>query len=434
MGLARREDGDQVIVITREPAYASWYSSSLSSTSISSALLSFRLNERRVARGVLIANLRHRVLQVRISSPSPNNKLDEDDRSTMSAPRVPHEMKVEYERGKVRLVPNEDSDDYRIYRGHDVLSYCVLDDVVHLHENMDKGGVPIYSEEDLNRYQGTKTTYICASSNVKGRVPKPPMGFQIVMALADGRYGINDRGRHPQFVSKGYEWAPCIPRKCKELEFLWWTPKPEDSVPIKSTAIVVSLRVLKKEHLKKLEEHLHSASELAFSTLEKNPKATLLSSLITSAKHCFERLDCYGLVITDILVTVADFQRSCLDIRGIVLFITVFYPRSLPLTREESEKIWPVDMTIMGGFTHSLKEAQALHGMGIPSWCVRPQFMFNPRDTIVYAGAERRTVTVDDDVETRPYLHPGGKHSVFQVIYEGPPSSTLQIALSRRSP
>ncbi|TEB22293.1 hypothetical protein FA13DRAFT_1572683, partial [Coprinellus micaceus] len=69
----------------------------------------------------------------------------------------------------------------------------------------------------------------------------------------------------------------------------------------------------------------------------------------------------------DILVTVGDFQRSCLNIHGIIGYMVIFYPRSYPLTIEQTTT-WPCDNTIMGGFTQSREEAQFLHSISIPVW------------------------------------------------------------------
>ncbi|TEB20947.1 hypothetical protein FA13DRAFT_1644042 [Coprinellus micaceus] len=169
---------------------------------------------------------------------------------------------------------------------------------------------------------------------------------------------------------------------------------------------------------------------MAFSTLAQYPKATLLGSLVTHAKQCLERLEAYGLTHVDILVTVGDFQRSCLDIHGIVGYMVTFYPRSYPLTKEQTTT-WPCDDTIMGGFTQSREEAQFLHSIGIPVWWIRPQWSFNPTNTIVLAGSQCFALFASKDAVMTEYTQFGTKDRVFHEIYSSLPGTQLQMMTQR---
>ena len=227
------------------------------------------------------------------------------------------------------------------YKAKDVLSYCVLDHPIRPEENLDKAGMRVFSEEEFNRYKNMKTWWIVTSPNFLA-IYKPPIGNREVCVRSNGLYGEDDRMLHPQLVSKGFEWATCVPRKNEKWKGLWWRPTPEDSVVLQSSIIVTTTRYLKKEAYRILEEELVKATDRAFSTLAANPKATLLGSLVTHAKQCLERLESFGLTYADMIVCVGDFQRSCLDIHALVDFITIFYPRSHPTSREQ-DIFWPCD-------------------------------------------------------------------------------------------
>ena len=95
---------------------------------------------------------------------------------------------------------------------------------------------------------------------------------------------------HPQLVSKGFEWAVCTPRKTNKFLGLWWRPTINNSVVLQTSIIIMTTCYLKKGVYVILEVELNCATNMAFSTLTKYPKATLLGSLITHAKQCLEHL------------------------------------------------------------------------------------------------------------------------------------------------
>ncbi|TEB36935.1 hypothetical protein FA13DRAFT_1787234 [Coprinellus micaceus] len=241
-------------------------------------------------------------------------------------------------------------------------------------------------------------------SFVIGCLPPPPHRLVLKGVLQSRCYGLDDRMLHPQLVSKGFEWASGI--------------------------IITTTRYLKKDAYLLLEAELNRASDTAFSTLAQYPKATLLGSLITHAKQCLERLEAYGLTHVDILVTVGDFQHSCLDIHGIVSYMVVYYPRSYPLSADKNVT-WPCDDTIMGGLTQSREEAQFLHSIGIPVWWIRPQWSFNPMDTIVLAGSQCFTLFASEDAVMTEYTQFGTEDRVFHKIYRGLPGTQLQMMTQR---
>ena len=261
-------------------------------------------------------------------------------------------------------------------------------------------------------------------------VYKPGLGVCSLFAKSKGCYGLDDQMLHPQLVSKAFEWAVCIPRKTDKFLGLWWQPTMGDSVVLLSGIIVTTTQYLKKEAYVILKVELLCATDMAFSTLAKFPKATLLGSLITHAKQCLEHLEAYGLTHVDILVTVGDFQHSCLDIHGIIGYMTIYYSHSFPLATEQNIT-WPCDTTIMGGFTHSRDEAQFLHAISIPVWWIRPQWSFNPDSTIVLAGSQCHSLLVGEDVVMTEYSQFGTKDKVFHEIYRGLPGTQLQMMTQR---
>ncbi|TEB19809.1 hypothetical protein FA13DRAFT_1646079, partial [Coprinellus micaceus] len=72
-----------------------------------------------------------------------------------------------------------------------------------------------------------KVHWVITSPNYKG-VPKPNLGIRSLFAKSNRCYGLDDRMLHPQLVSKGFEWAVCIPKKTDKFPGLWWRPTEND--------------------------------------------------------------------------------------------------------------------------------------------------------------------------------------------------------------
>lgn len=210
---------------------------------------------------------------------------------------------------------------------------------------------------------------------------------------------------HPQVICKGFEWMAAIPRRCPELEDLFWVPTPDDADLITGTVILTDVRVLSRW-----------------------PKATLLKALLFHAQQCLERLTGFGLNFGGILRTVGDFQRSLLDCRGLGDYVDIFYPRTNPNNAEELAKVWPVDNTRYGGFTHDPQVAQLFHKVGLPIRWIRPDFAVNLSNTKVWSNARHTHMSVDWNIVTEDHYLPfGAKEPVFPVLYQGAPGTDLQL-------
>src|SRR5687767_3457284 len=119
----------------------------------------------------------------------------------------------------------------------------------------------------------------------------------------------------------------CIPRPSVELSILWWVPMDDDAPFVQGTAIIVNVRILKANHVERLRVQLDECTKIAFLALALQPSATLLSSLVTHARQCLECLG-FGLSMSNLLLTLADLQCSCLDIRALAKYLQDFHPRS----------------------------------------------------------------------------------------------------------
>ncbi|RXW13031.1 hypothetical protein EST38_g12823 [Candolleomyces aberdarensis] len=303
-----------------------------------------------------------------------------------------------------------------------MLSFIMLHYEVLPDEAVKINGVPVYTPEELEKVKG-KAQWLISSPNMY-TIPQPPIGIRHVRARANGKYGLDDRMQHPQVVCKGFEWIGCIPQPCRELQLLWWTPRLEDTKLVTGTWFQTDCRILKEEHVDALRGQATICFEIAFKALERLRSATLLSSMVAHTQQCLERLT-YGLPYRDLLLTVGDIQRACLDIRGLSTYIMTFWPRTIP-TSMEALKTYDVDGSLMGCFTHSREEAQFLHRIGIPVWWICPNFTVNEFDTRVWISARQPTTTIDHSVVEAEYVEAESGKTVFEDVYVGLPGTDMQ--------
>jgi hypothetical protein len=115
---------------------------------------------------------------------------------------------------------------------------------------------------------------------------------------------------------------------------------------------------------------------------------------------------------------------------GIIGYMTIYYPRSFPLTKAEAST-HPCNTTIMGSFTQSREEAQFLHGISVPVWWIRPQWSFSHANTIVYVDARCTSLLVGKDAVMTEYTQFSTGDRVFHEIYSSLPGTQLQMMTQR---
>ncbi|KAJ3497922.1 hypothetical protein NMY22_g19652 [Coprinellus aureogranulatus] len=202
-------------------------------------------------------------------------------------------------------------------------------------------------------------------------MPVVQVGLQIVKAFANGRAGINDRTQHPQFYCTYFEYICCIPRSLPQFPFLHWTPTIDDCPLASARAAGIPLRYLKPEFRKVFEDYRIHYSRRCRAWLEDHPENTDLVTLDTHMSRCLSKLINTGMTFKELVFSVAEFQRSCLDVHAYLDFHMVYLKRSM-------DTVWPVNPNLMGAFTQDFNTAYDLHQRGIPVWYLRPSFRILP--------------------------------------------------------
>jgi hypothetical protein len=262
------------------------------------------------------------------------------------------------------------------------------------------------------------------------------MGTSLFSSLSDAHLAKsrwvftspNDSAIAHMTFGRVHGWASVyyctIPTFCKHLPRLWWTPTKDDTFVIPGNGLNVPLRCLQTDIITEFKTYrgwyIQEVGK-AFDKLKK--RETGPSLLVTHMCQTLERL-CTGLLFKDIVWTVAEFRRTCLDIHGWLNYVNIYYPRQF-----EFDTTYPIDHSVMGTFTFSDQIAAQCLKMGVPVYLIRPNFLISPI-TNVALDAERTMMKANPKIVTDDYDE-DGVPSPFPNLYHGLPGVEQQKALQR---
>ncbi|KAH6901150.1 hypothetical protein BKA70DRAFT_1437035 [Coprinopsis sp. MPI-PUGE-AT-0042] len=279
----------------------------------------------------------------------------------------------------------------------------------------------VLSAEDMKTAR-----WVITSPNMSS-IPECKLGSREVRIYADGHFGINDRSRHPQFYCAGFEYYATIPTRSEDLARLWWTPTQQDTLPVSGNSTSIALVKLKPNILLDMKRvDIDCRCDVAETCV--GPKYnTLPLLLLTHAHQCLERL-VWGMTLKDTIATVADWQRACLDLHGWLNYVNRFQPRILT-TKTQAH---PVDVHVMGAFTHYVEVAQQLFQMGIPVYLITCSIHI-PARINVGTNARQETMVANRHLVRERYTA-NGPNDDYPPILNGErvlPTSQMQQALQR---
>jgi hypothetical protein len=243
-------------------------------------------------------------------------------------------------------------------------------------------------------------------------------------ARKDGLYGFQDRSCAPQLYCEGFVYYCTIPTFCTQLPRLWWTPTKADTFIIPGNGLNIPLRCLRTDIITEFKSYRGWYITEVGKAFDKHKKReTGPSLLVTHMCQTLERL-CTGLLFKDIIWTVAEFRRTCLDIHGWLNYVNIYYPRQF-----EFDTTYPVDHGVMGAFTFSDQIAAQCLKMGVPVYLIRPNFLISSITNVAH-NAERTLMKANPAIITDDYEE-DGVPSPFPDLYHGLPGVEQQKALQR---
>jgi hypothetical protein len=286
---------------------------------------------------------------------------------------------------------------------------------VESHEVHSAAGSEVY------RAAGGAPHYWVITSPNSNIIPKPVMGIRTIRAMKDGRFGMEDRTLHPQYYIAGFEYFCCIPRRPRNLDhplaIMWFTPMETDVSLLPGVAFDVFIYTLNKVHMDGFRSAIDELVRRARQFEKSKGHAEMLSILETAVCHCYTKLEGTGMVLKEIVLSVAELQRLCLDMYAWLDYFMIFYPRQFPTSGQR--KYHEEDRTRMGAFTEEVLIAEQLLMMGIQVWLIRPSFAILPDTTIKKVVKWEDMQQVGGVITLRDWEDHLGRKERFPTLYEG---------------
>jgi hypothetical protein len=235
-------------------------------------------------------------------------------------------------------------------------------------------------------------------------------------ARADGRFGVVDCFQWPQMFCKEFEYAVCIPRKETSpisLQFAWYTPTTADFDIQPGTAFAVGT----------LHSHIVDGIDNLLTIARKRVEAwranragknDIVTPMLSSLKHDISVLRRHPLTYRDIIVFVAQAQRSFLDIIAFMDYVEIVQPR-LTTSSWSSWSPLPGDPKWMGCFTDDSKTCDNFLNAGVPVWLVRAEAYIPYNINII----KPVILTFPDNITKSIFSEAGKVVQPFPLIYRG---------------
>ncbi|KAG6836295.1 hypothetical protein H0H93_009388 [Arthromyces matolae] len=277
--------------------------------------------------------------------------------------------------------------------------------------------------------------WILSSPNARW-IPTFNVGSHETFMRADGRFAMDDRTLWPQFFCERFEYIAAIPRRHQffnrdhldePMDIMWWTPTNIDFERIDGDTLshyagvpngvvlgrlpdrrILELRVIKDQCVRSAQEYV-----------AKHGRSTV-GLLAQSLRHTWARITAIPFTFREMIVHVAELQRTCLDIKAFLDYHTIYLPR-LTMTDDELKDI-SVNHNIWGAVTTDARIVQDMVRMRIPVWHLRPSYQLPHNINIISVEIptppHRMVITTLDNTPER-------------IIFSGGPGTQRQMSMQR---
>jgi hypothetical protein len=259
-----------------------------------------------------------------------------------------------------------------------------------------------------------------------------------VRARKDGRYGMDDFTLHPQRHTNQFFWS-CVIRKrsayssaIDTLNRYWWTPERRHFISAQGSAFG-DIGKLDPGIVRRFEDDVVQLSKRVerYRTNRDQtlPSCMQLNLLETNMRHSLWRLKLCPGTFQDLVLSVAYFQRTYLDVLGWLDFAEIYHQRIMGATA--NTKPFPVKDHLLGAWTTETIVAQKLFLAGIPVWLLRAE-NFIPEDMNIVKSPIHGTI--DPGLELRDWTNIMGNVDRYPCIFIGESGEDLLAAVRYTSP
>ena len=212
--------------------------------------------------------------------------------------------------------------------------------------------------------------FIVTSPN-QDRVPKMPKDSDIIQTYVDGRWGIREYSRHPQWYIEELTHIACIPRSSSPPdvpEILFATLECDKDWEEDPSVVVHGLGLIRDS----LRLELADAADAAIRRTEtlqnlSDDVSRYARFLVMLLRQVVDRMNYLRTVATRAVAVAAHIQRLCLQLAGLKTYLDVVVGR-INSPDDFSTSV----LDVVGGFVREGAVTQTWHRVGIPFWVLQP--------------------------------------------------------------
>ena len=208
------------------------------------------------------------------------------------------------------------------------------------------------------------------TSPSRDHVPKMPKVVDVIQTYVDGRWGIHEYSRHPQWYLEDLTHIACIPRRPSppEVPDILFQSLDGDSDWEEAPSVAVHGLGLMKDAIRgELVEAATSAIRQTADLTTSGQVRLYAEFLCMLLRQVVDRLNYLPSVATRAVAVAAHIQRLCLQLAGLRTYLEVVVGRI-----NSSEDFSASVLDVVGGFLREGAVTQTWHRVGLPYWVLQP--------------------------------------------------------------
>ncbi|KAI1785016.1 hypothetical protein LXA43DRAFT_900642 [Ganoderma leucocontextum] len=217
--------------------------------------------------------------------------------------------------------------------------------------------------------QGDLSGFVITSPT-QDHVPQMPRDLNIIQTYVDGRWGVHEYSRHPQWYIEEMTHVACIPRTASPEvpEILFAALDADKDWQEDASVAVRGLGLMRSSVRQDLAEAAATAIRRTETMVSANDRvARYTRFLVMLLRQVVDRMNYLPSVATRALAVAAHIQRLCLELAGLKTYVEVVLQRI-----ESSEDFSSSVLDVVGGFLREGAVTQTWHRVGIPYWVLQP--------------------------------------------------------------
>ena len=202
-------------------------------------------------------------------------------------------------------------------------------------------------------------------------VPQLPKDADIINTYVDGRWGVHEYSRHPQWYLEDMTHIACIPRNPSPTtapDVLFLTLQGNDHWHEDLSVAVNGLGCISPDIRSQLQTAANTVIDSTAALEIKDERITRYHGfLVMLLRQVLSRMNYLPAVASRAIAIAAHVQRLCLELAGLKTYVQVVLPHI-----ESSQDFSRSVLDVVGGFLREGAVTQTWHRVGVPYWVLQP--------------------------------------------------------------